>query len=220
MKIKYLPTLLVLTFAIVQLTSCVEKSAESEKATVKTETPKVSAVKEINAKDEFENELIKIIRAFANHDQKTLNTYIDPNVGIYLIPGPGTLLHFERLDSIDFTNPYIQYHKFVTEQSASEKISYETLPTFDCENFTWNKYGLFVAKEYGSILTFIIQNPQNAVEGKVYSEAEIKTINNIDKITRSIILAEKDTDVHFGLAKLNGRYIITFLDLHESYCDV
>lgn len=220
MKIKLTQKLSFFMLVIFQLSSCVQTSEEIKESNLKIDANKGVGIGEKSAKDEFENEIFKIIRAFAKRDQKTLNSYVDRNIGIYLVPGPGTLLHFERLDSIDFSNSYVTYHQFVKKVENEYRINYENLPTFDCESFTWNKYGLFVANEYGSILTGIIENPQNAVEGKIYSEDEIKTIRNIDKITKSIILTQKDGDVHFGLAKLNGKYIITFLDIHESYCDI
>ena len=114
----------------------------------------------------------------------------------------------------------IAYHNFGKQNPANYKFKYEEFPRYNCETLEWNKYGIFVATKYGSILNGIIENPQNKVEGKIYSEDEIGIVKNIDKITKSVISTKKDGDIDFGIAKIKGKYIITYLDIHESYCDI
>ncbi len=175
--------------------------------------------KKIDAKKELELEIRKISSAFENKDEKTLNTYVDKDLGFYLVPGPGTLLHFEKLEKIDFSNSYIAYHQF-GKQLGDSKVKYESFPSYDCENYEWDKYGIFVGRKYGSILTWIIENPQNLVEGKIYTKEEIETIHQIDKITKRVIITKKDGDISFGIAKVKDKYIITYLEIYQSYCDI
>ena len=42
----------------------------------------------------------------------------------------------------------------------------------------------------------------------------------MEKISTLVYLTEKDGDIVFGIAKHNGKYIITFLNFSQSYCDV
>ena len=220
MKLLRLQSLFFIILISFLLQSCAQKSLESEKSSSESLIQIDTIKSEINPKDELENEIRKIITAFEKKDELTLNTYLDKDIGLYLIPGPGTLLHYEKLTSLDFSNAIIAYHQFGKESEKNYEFKYENFPRYDCEYFEWDKYGLFVASEYRSILTGIIKNPQNVIEGKIYTEEEIKIIEAIDKITRSVMLTKKDGDINFGIAKLNGKYIITYLDIHESYCDV
>ncbi|UIR56799.1 hypothetical protein LZQ00_03035 [Sphingobacterium sp. SRCM116780] len=45
-------------------------------------------------------------------------------------------------------------------------------------------------------------------------------MKQIEKISTQVYLIEKEGDIAFGVAKLNGKYIITLLNLSESYCDI
>lgn len=174
----------------------------------------------IDSKKQLELEILKIASAFENKDEKTLNTYLDKDLGFYLVPGPGTLLQYHKLEKIDFSNGYIAYHQFGKPLGDSFKMKYETFPIYDCENFEWDKLGIFVSSKYGSILTWIVENPQNLVEGKIYTKEEIESINKIDKITRPVIITKKDGDISFGIAKVKDKYIITYLEIYQSYCDI
>ncbi len=191
---------------------------QNENVTVAKKT--VLKSNKIDSKKELELEILKIISAFENKDEKTLNSYLDKDLGFYLVPGPGTLLHFEKSEKIDFSNDYISYHEFGKPGLGNYKIKYESFPRYDCENYTWDKYGIFVAKKYGSVLTGIIENPQNLVEGKIYTKDEIESIRKVDKITKPVILTKKDGDISFGIAKFKDKYIITYFEIYQSYCDI
>lgn len=213
-------SLLLLIPVLFGLQSCEPKVSENQNQNTTIAKKTTLKATKIDAKKELELEILKIISAFESKDEKALNSYLNKDLGFYLVRGPGSLLHFEKLEKIDFSNSYIAYHQFGKPDLENYKIKYETFPTYDCENFKWDKYGVFVASKYGSILTWIIENPQNLVPGKVYTSDEIERIRKIDKITKSVIIAKKDGDISFGIAKFKNKYVITYLEIYQSYCDI
>ncbi len=218
--LKRLNLFLLLISFLFGLQSCESKVSENQNQNTTIAKKIVLKSNKIDSKKELELEILKIISAFEKKDEKTLNSYLDKDLGFYLVPGPGTLLHFEKLEKIDFSNDYISYHEFGKPGLGNYKIKYESFPRYDCENYTWDKYGIFVAKKYGSVLTGIIENPQNLVEGKIYTNDEIESIRKIDKITKPVILTKKDGDISFGIANYKDKYIITYLEIYQSYCDI
>ncbi|OAH69300.1 hypothetical protein AXA65_14770 [Chryseobacterium sp. FP211-J200] len=182
--------------------------------------PKLPKNENENTKLELENEIFKVINAFKTKDEKTLNSYIDANVGFYLIPGPGTLLNFVTMDKISFDNAHISYHKFGDESIQRYKPIYENPPTYDCETYKWSKEGLFIDNEKITIFTYIVENPLNNEYDISFTKDEIAKIKQMEKISKLVHLAEKEGDIVFGIAKHNGKYIITFLNFSQSYCDV
>ncbi len=169
---------------------------------------------------ELENEIIKIVKAFKTKNENILNKYIDASIGFYLIPGPGTQLNFKKTNAISFSDSYFSYHNFGSEEIQNYKPIYEDPPIYDCETYKWSKEGLFIDKDKITLFTSIIENPLNEENGISFSKDEIEAIKRMEKMSTQIYLTEKEGDIIFGIAKHNGKYIITFLNFSPSYCDV
>ncbi|MCD9853412.1 hypothetical protein LUD75_01755 [Epilithonimonas sp. JDS] len=83
----------------ISLFSCKNEKEKNTNTNIQNEKIPI-ATKIQNPKAELENEIIKLIKAFKTKDEKALNSYIDTNIGFYLIPGPGTLLNFKKTNEI------------------------------------------------------------------------------------------------------------------------
>jgi hypothetical protein len=175
-----------------------------------------------NVNGEISNEKIEIltiINAFEKKDEKTINEFINPSIGFYIIPGPGTFLHFEKLDKINFTNPYIKYHKFGNfKETKYQIIQTDKFPQYSCENQKWDKYGLFLIRGNSNIFNKILQKQ---IFGGQKIEANSNEIaKKIDSITETVFLTKKNSDIIFGFTKINGQIALTYLDLSQTYCDI
>lgn len=169
----------------------------------------------LNEKDE----IYKIIKAFKKRDEKTLNKYINSSIGFYIIPGPGTLLHFEKIDSISFKNAYFAYHQFGSfDGSKHQKIIASKAPEYSCENLKWDRYGLFLIKGKTNIFKKILE--MQILGGLDIDKTIFLIAKKIDSITQTVYLTEKNSDIIFGFTKINGQVILTYLDLSQTYCDI
>lgn len=174
---------------------------------------------EKNRELDFEAEIFDILNAFKTKDEKRLNARIDTSIGFYIIPGPGTLLHFEKSDYISFAEPLMAYHQFgVAEKVKYKIIEIDEFPEYSCENRKWNKNGLFLIRGNAHIFTNILDRQLLGGQKIVAGDPEIA--KKIDPITKTVILAQKDSDIIFGVAEIKGRLILTYLDLSCTYCDI
>lgn len=215
--------LFLISFICTAVFSCQnEKKQKSTREQTEKIVPEKKIPKNKNSNDklELENEIFKVLNAFKTKDEKTLNSYIDVNVGFYFIPGPGTLLNFVMQEKISFDDGHFAYHQYGDKSIQHYKPIYENPPTYDCETYKWSKEGLFIDDEKVAIFTSIVENPLNEEYGISFSKDEIAKIKQMEKISTLVYLTEKDGDIVFGIAKHNGKYIITFLNFSQSYCDV
>lgn len=160
-----------------------------------------------------------IIKAFRSKDEKTLNALIDPQTGFYVRSGPGVLPHFEKWTKVDFSNPLMEYHKFGAPGDNNYSIiRTDERPAYDCETFKWNKTGLFLMSVNLHPFNEVIR--AQAAGGEEPTPQDKAIADKLDPITTVVFLTEKDADIIFGFAKKDGRYILTWLDLFQTYCDI
>ncbi len=197
-------------------------SCESDKEVpIAKEVVTIDSTQSTPAIPDLAIEINRIIQAFQKKDTAVLNAYINPDLGFYLIPGPGTIPHFEAMETIDFSNGYLSYHQFGVSGTTLPMQRKEALPQYSCETFTWSEYGLFAGTGRSKRLTGIMEIQALAGEEDYKGSDEDKAIaKRVDAVTMDIVLAEKDTDIVFGVALIAGRYYLTYLDLRDSYCDV
>ena len=209
-----------LLFGMLLFVSC-EREQEKEVLIAKGEVVTVDSTQNTPAVPDLAVEINRIVQAFQRKDTVILNAYINPEIGFYLIPGPGTIPHFEAMEAIDFSNGYLSYHQFGVAGSSPNILKKEMLPQYSCETFTWSEYGLYAGTGKSGRLTGIMEMQSLAGEEGHKGSAEDKAIaKRVDAVTTDVVLAEKDTDIVFGIALIAGRYYLTYLDLRDSYCDV
>ena len=214
----------ILTFA---LQACGDKTQRNENA----ESEKVEEVNTIENKKsissdsersrdtEFENEIVAIVNAFKNKDGAFLNRYIDAEIGFYIIPGAGTLRHFEKVDSLDFKDPQMEYHPFGKPENEKYKVIYtKKSPEYSCESQGWNRYGLFVISGKSNVFSNILYAQEQ--DGWDISTQDRTIADKVDAITQTVFLTQKDSDIVFGISRKGNKYILTYLDLNYTYCDI
>lgn len=207
----------ILLFLLCYILSC--KKEEIKTVSVPKQDTAKTATKTIIKNSDQEQFILDVIAGFKNKDAKFLNSLIDPKVGFYIIPGPGTLMHFEAMDKIDFTNNYLYYHKFGALTTTKYKLQATNhSPEYDCDNQKWDKYGLFlITGDYPVFENILIRQEMGQME---VNPQDIVFAKRIDAITKTVYFTEKDSDVVFGFAKKDGRYIITYIDVQKTYCDI
>ncbi len=206
-------------FIVLIIFSCKNETKEN---TIKLDSPTITIEQQNRSRASVEvekDEIIAIINAFKNKDEKALNERIDTNVGFYIIPGSGTLLHFEKLDKISFTIPLFKYHRFGNIEKNNYKIiDVDKGPEYSCEDEKWDKYGLFLIGGKSTIFSNILDGQ---ILGGQENEPNSREIaKSIDAITKTVFLTEKNSDIIFGIAKIHGKTILTYLDLSRTYCDI
>jgi hypothetical protein len=86
--------------------------------------------------------ITRFVRAYSNKDNEKANRLIHPQLGLYIIYRPGAADSFMHTDSLDFNNPMPNYYPYPDFENEYA-LTFEELPVFSCNDFTWNKQGLF-----------------------------------------------------------------------------
>ncbi|GAA4149912.1 hypothetical protein GCM10022217_02390 [Chryseobacterium ginsenosidimutans] len=208
-------------FLILLFFSCKneKKSINSNSSKTEVEKQNINLPNVNREKNNEKTEILTIINAFEKKDEKTLNEFINPSVGFYIIPGPGTLLHFDKQNKISFKNPNIEYHNFGNpEETEYQIIQTNKFPKYSCENQKWDKNGLFLIRGNSNVFSNILE--MQILGGQKIEPNNKEMATRIDSITETIFLTKKDGDIIFGFAKIDGQLILTYLDLSQTYCDI
>lgn len=171
-----------------------------------------------NPNAELEKTIVKVVKAFQENDVATLNKMISPDKGLTILFRRGVLDEFVKLDKIDFANPVPDY-KFYTDFTAVDKVVFKHLPSSDCENLIWSKYGLFCDENaIDSILSTAALN-QIEYGGQVIPEADINAFKALEKDSRRVVLADaKGGEIVFYLTKMQDQWYLTLIDRVTSDC--
>ncbi len=171
-----------------------------------------------NDNNELEKTILQVVTALKEKDTLTLNKLIPKDKGLIVLFRRGVFDEYRKTDKIDFDNPvpeYLPYFDF----SIDYKLSFNSLPTFDCDKMKWSKYGLYCdTTTIDNLLSTTARNLNKYREDNI-SEFEIKTFEKIEKSSRRIVLADNDGgELIFYLTLINGKWYLTILDRVSSDC--
>jgi hypothetical protein len=166
----------------------------------------------------LEAAIVKVVKAFKAQDAATLNQMIAPDKGLTVLFRRGILDEYTNIKAIDLKNPVVEY-QFFTDYTVVEQVSFEALPTFDCENLIWSKYGLFCDENaVDSILSTAALN-QIEYGGQVIPETDINAFKALEKDSRRVVLADaKGGELVFYLTKMQDQWYLTLIDRVTSDC--
>ena len=198
---------------------CLLFLAACSSSTKKTEETKDTVETSTATFPEDTQGISEVITHFANaylsQDNEKANTYIHPDLGLYVIYRPGVSDIYERVDSLDFSKPipaYFPYTSFKSEYT----LTFGALPAYDCGLQKWDKLGFYCdttsqADQLTAIATF--QREFNDV-----SNSELEEIKRLEKDTFRVILA-KDEHLIFHVKKHQDNWYIFLLDRAYAGCD-
>ena len=165
---------------------------------------------------ELENTIFSILKAYSDKDTATLNSFINEETGLYVLFRRGVFDEFEKTMQIDFNKPVPEYFPYF-EFEMFGKIQYETLPQFDYDTESWDKFGLYVDTAFvDNLLSRTAKNLVEYREDKIESNL-ISQFEEIESKSFRIILVDRNGgEFIFYLTKLNDNWFLTIIDRVSS----
>jgi len=178
--------------------------------------------KEVKKEDTetLEEVLEKIAKAYTDQDSKTINNYIHPKLGIYIIYRPGALDSYVHQNSFNFSKPVPEYHSY-------EKLSYKgplkagKLPVFDCGTMKWDKLGFFYDKKSRPNELSQTAKFMNEILDAKINQAELLRLRNIETRSYRAIMTSNESEEPFvfHVTKEGEKWYITVIDRAYAGCD-
>ncbi|WP_433901857.1 hypothetical protein [Sphingobacterium puteale] len=178
--------------------------------------------KEVEKEDTetLEQVLEKIAKAYIDQDSKTINDYIHPKLGIYIIYRPGALDSYVHQNNFSFAKPVPEYHSY-------EKLSYKgplkagKLPVFDCGTMKWDKLGFFYDKKSRPNELSQTAKFMNEILDAKITRNELRRLRNIEiRSYRAIMTSnESEEPFVFHVTKEGEKWYITVIDRAYAGCD-
>jgi len=168
----------------------------------------------------LEEVLEKLAKAYSEQDSKTINSYIHPKLGIYIIYRPGALDSYVHQNSFNFSKPVPEYHSY-------EKLTYKgplksgKLPIFDCGTMKWDKAGFYYdRKSRPNELSQTAKFMNEILDAKI-NNTELQRLRNIEsKSYRAIMTSnEHEEPFVFHVTKEGEKWYITVIDRAYAGCD-
>jgi len=178
--------------------------------------------KEVKKEDTetLEEVLEKIAKAYTDQDSKTINNYIHPKLGIYIIYRPGALDSYVHQNSFNFSKPVPEYHSY-------EKLSYKgplkagKLPVFDCGTMKWDKLGFFYDKKSRPNELSQTAKFMNEILDAKINKTELQRLRNIETRSYRAIMTSNESEEPFvfHVTKEGEKWYITVIDRAYAGCD-
>lgn len=187
-----------------------QKKTEETKDTVSATTVTLPADEQA-----IRDVVIRFTEAYLQQENSKANTFIHPDLGLYIIYRPGAADTYERIDSIDFNRPTPEYFPYSTFEN-DYTLTFGPLPVFDCGAEKWDKLGFFCdttsqANQLTRIASFKLAF--NEID-----EAEETKIKQLEKDTYRVILT-KNENLIFHVKKTAGKWYVLVLDRAYAWCD-
>ncbi|MGV8139243.1 MAG: hypothetical protein AB2L20_28960 [Mangrovibacterium sp.] len=170
--------------------------------------------------NEFDNTIIRVVKAFKEEDGSTLNGLINNNIGLIVLFRRGIPDEYLKTDKIDFEHPIPEYLPY-SDFSTNFKIKYQSLPIFDCDSMKWSKSGLYCDTTKIDYLLSTTARNLEANKGVKVPDSEIKSFVEIENKSRRIVLTDQEGgELVFYLTMIENKWYLTILDRVTSDCSV
>lgn len=171
-----------------------------------------------NDQAELKSTILQVVKAFKEKDAATLNQLIDKDKDLHVIFRPGVFDIYRKTDKIDFDKPvptYFPYRDFLTDYN----LKFESLPTYDCENYEWSKTGLYCDTTKRDFLLSKTAENMKRFDLLDVPESEIELFKEIEKNSRRVVLTDdQEGELIFYLTLINNKWYLTILDRVTSDC--
>ncbi len=169
--------------------------------------------------DNLAKSVAKVIKAFNEKDATTLNQMIHKDYELAVIFRSGVFNQYEITNKIDFNKPVPKYITYPNNLNEKLAITYETLPTYSCDTYKWNKQGLYCDKNTrNNLLSRTAENIVKYDLGNVPAETIEKYREIESKSVRIVLVDENDGELIFYLTLVDKKWYISILDFVSSDC--
>ena len=166
----------------------------------------------------FQTTAKDIVQKLAKRDSAGLVKYIDKTLGVYILYRIGVqddIKHVQRIGFSDSSYPHVPFYDAV----RITKLSYSSLPTFDC--MKWTKTGTFVDTTRIDRLLSKTARRWNLYQKKKIPQKTIDSYLNLESLSRRVIIADKNgNDLIFYLSFINNKWYLTMIDKITTDCSV
>ncbi|MFD2586027.1 hypothetical protein ACFSQJ_03750 [Croceitalea marina] len=167
---------------------------------------------------DFESAIVKLVTAFKEKDQATVNGFVSKKQGVIIVFRFGIFDQYQKTAILDFETPvpdYFPYYDFSTDY----RVSFEPLPSYDCETFEWTKTGMYCdTTKTSHLLSKTAKNLNTYMDANI-SEKEIKSFEKLEKNSHRIVVCDRtEGEFIFYLTRLDKRWYLTLIDRVTTDC--
>ena len=161
-----------------------------------------------------------ILSSIYKGNVEEINTkYIHPIYGLYDITRIGAMDNYSFLYSIpqEETKDVFSLYQYLFSSDNSKNITliWEDV-FFNCDDFSWDKNGVFVSKEHSYPSVTKIMRNQEHFEEASFSDKAYKDINFIEE--NSIKVVDTENDLILFFTKIENKWYLTMVDRVTTDC--
>lgn len=161
--------------------------------------------------------IIEFLDAWTNEDKEQINTFIYPQTGFYYITRPGAMdaIYQGKEFEAVFEKAYTSWTRELLRKASCEDPREESLPEYDCENFS--KAGCFIAEntEYEKVSYLMDVLVKNDLAK--FSNQEIQKAKKAESlISHQVVITSSTLSMCWG--KVDDKWYIIVLDIASYDC--
>ncbi|MER2996571.1 hypothetical protein [Pontibacter populi] len=203
--------------------SCTSEDSKTENKTIAEGTDSLEAVQEEPQRQDtkstidtiaFEIAFEQFFTALQTSDTATINQFIDPEHGLWIIEQPGALPKMTRVKDISTFKREYQDRSFLTirEEVKTCDLKAETWPTFDCADMDYDKKTSGYSKDGCFVASPGKFQKSGYWDYASLSESEIQTIKaTLPFLRKSVLHTATSFEFHFGYIDNHWRLLFTKL---------
>jgi len=175
----------------------------------------------------FEKAVYALLKAFADKDKDTVNSFINKEKKLVTIYRIGVANNFSFIDSLEFSEPLVILNfRPIEIPTSNYKLQYGKLPEYSCDTDTWNRpAGLYTSKYAidrvftSAVRHFMDWEMEYADKEHHVSEAQYQSYRKLEKQSRKVyLLLEEGDSLAFSLTWIDGKWYLTILDRVAGDC--
>lgn len=162
--------------------------------------------------------IIKVIKAYQEKDEQTLNGLIYEDFGLAILFARGAFNNVSITEEISFTAPIPEYLPYATSFETDYQITENLLPEFSCGTEKWNQPpGIYIDTKIKDKSLSETAKMENEILGDGHwSEQAIKRFEEIEDISHKVISIGKNNETFiFYVGHIDGIWYLTAIDRFE-----
>jgi hypothetical protein len=160
----------------------------------------------------------QLANAFHKRDSAVLNQFLHPDYHLYVLFRIGTMDEYAVIDKINFDHPTPDHQPYAGIKLV-EKIKYQPLPIFHCEESKWSKTGLYCDTLSRDHLLSKTAGTLKEWRGDPIEEGRIKWFQEMENRSHRIVLIDNEGGkLIFYLTRIDNRWYWTILDRVSGDC--
>ena len=168
---------------------------------------------------DLEISILSIINAYNAKDSATLNNFVHPKAGLYMVYRPGSLDAYKKEKKFSFSSPIWNYGPY-DKVIINSDLKFEKTPELSCDSSEWNKKGLYCdLTNTAHILSQIAENLKTLdIET---SKEEIAQLYKIEEDSKEVIACDDNgKSFIFYMKFIEGRWYLVIVDRAYGSCDI